>query len=194
MKKSLWMMAFVPFLLVGCFEVSVSLHPIYTEEDLIFVPELLGTWYEGEPDDETLSFSSDDHRSYDLVVPDDEGGTFAFSVHLIRIKGTMFLDLYPASDDEELFPYFMPVHNFFLVEQIEPTLKMRAMDDDWLESYLKEHPRSLRHEIVDEIIVLTASTKKLQAFLLKHMNKGAFEEEPTELTRLPPEAEPEPAP
>ena len=184
MKKSPWMMAFVAFWLVGCIP---SLHPIYTEEDLIFVPELLGTWSE-EGSDQTWSFSSDDPTSYHLVQTDEQGKKGAFSAHLIRIKGTMFLDLFPEEREEETTGFYkihrLPVHTFVFVEQIEPNLKISFMNGDWLESYLEEHPRSLRHEnFEDDTIVLTASTKELQAFLLEHVKtKDAFAK-PSEMTR-----------
>lgn len=184
MKKSLWMMVFVAFWLVGCIP---SLHPIYTEEDLIFVPELLGTWSE-EGSDETWSFSSEDPRSYDLVQTDDEGKKGEFSAHLFRIEGTMFLDLFPEEREEETSGFYkihlLPVHTFILVEQIEPNLKMSFMDGEWLESYLEEHPGSLRHEIVEDGgIVLTASTKELQAFLVEHVKTEDAFGASSELTR-----------
>jgi len=49
---------------------------------------------------------------------------------------------------------------------------------DWLEEYLKKSPAALRHEIVDRNLVLIASTRDLQSFMLHHVSiKEAFGED-----------------
>ena len=42
------------------------------------------------------------------------------------------------------------------------------MDDEDMEKLLKRDPNAVKHEIVDERLILTASTKELQAFVLKY--------------------------
>jgi hypothetical protein len=52
---------------------------------------------------------------------------------------------------------------------------MRAVDPNWLKGFVEKNPATIKHEIVDKDVVLTASTKELQSFLLRHLNtKGAF--------------------
>ena len=71
------------------------------------------------------------------------------------------------------------------VPQIQPTLQMGFLNADWLDKLLKKSPRALRHQRQgeDKGFVLTASTKELQKFLLKHVNdKDAFGE-PSEFKR-----------
>jgi two-component system phosphate regulon sensor histidine kinase PhoR len=69
------------------------------------------------------------------------------------------------------------------VSQIEPTLQMSFPDPKWLESHLKENPKAIRHEQIDDRVLLTASTQELQEFVCKHAETpGAFGE-PSNLKR-----------
>ena len=69
-----------------------------------------------------------------------------------------------------------------MVEQIEPELKIKSLDIDWLEQHLKNEPSAIDHTILSHgsnnkqgKIVLTASTEKLQKFAIKHLKTpGAF--------------------
>lgn len=54
-------------------------------------------------------------------------------------------------------------------------------DPDWLEKSLGEGVSDLKHERLDETILLTAGTEELQQFLLAHANE-AFDD-PDSLSR-----------
>ena len=170
-------------LLVGCIP---SIHPIYTEEDLIFVPELLGTWSEDDCE-ETWAFSAHDPKVYELVHTDEDGKQGRFVAHLVKLDDTLFLDLFPAEPVLETSDFYkvhlILAHTFILVEQIEPRLKMSTMSLKWLEEYLEQNPKALQHEQVEEGLVLTASTQDLQSFLIEHLGtEGAFDD-PTDMRR-----------
>ena len=63
------------------------------------------------------------------------------------------------------------------LRQIEPTLQMCSPDVDWLKKQLEQDPTLIRHEVIDDEIILSASTAELQAFWLKHLeSEGLFEE------------------
>ncbi len=170
--------------LAGC--VVRSLHPIYTEKDIVFEPSLIGEWA-GDRSKEVFVFSKHGKDGYKLVYTDaplttrDKSKQGAFSVQLLKIKGILFLDLYPVKPDlkENLLYklHLVPVHTFVHVRQIEPTLQMRIPDLDWLNKLLKEDPGAIRHESPPgDAVVLTASTQELQAFWLKHLTtERAFE-------------------
>jgi hypothetical protein len=154
-----------------------TLQPIYTEKDLIFDPALVGVW-RGEHDDDTWEFTKAGEKGYLLTMTGDSEGPVTFSAHLVKIQDATFLDLFPGGDlnckgASELT--WLKVHSFFLVREIGASLNLGYMDMDWLESYLTQHPEEIRHEKVDDRILLTASTEELQAFLHKHVaTEGAF--------------------
>ncbi len=95
------------------------------------------------------------------------------------------MDLFPKDPDQNSNPetmsnsfnrsHFVPVHSFVHLIQIEPTLQSSSLDIDWLREITTNNPQAIRHEKIGGQIILTASTKELQAFLLKHLKtKGAF--------------------
>ena len=71
----------------------------------------------------------------------------------------------------------MPVHTFLRLEIAGDTLRMAAMDPDWLKGLLKRDPSMLRHELLDGDgdLLITASTPELQAFVVAHRDtEGAW--------------------
>ena len=171
--------------LTGC--ISFTFNPIYTEKDLIFEPALSGLW--SEPDSrDTYKFARAGEKSYELVYTDENGYKGTFEVHLVNLGGTMFLDLYPRkkeiTNNEFYNAHFLVLHSIVYVEQIEPTLKISMMNDDWLKEYLEENPTAISYQIFNDNVVLTAPTEEVQAFLVSHVHmEGAFET-PTEMIRL----------
>lgn len=164
--------------LAGCIQ---SLYPIYTDKDLVFEPALVGTWAEKPDSKETWRFSKVDDTTYELVQTEDDGKTGTFVARLASVKGTLLLDLYPKDPELNATDYYKFhlrfVHSFILVTQVAPTLQMAPMDYDWLKGFLKTHPKAVRHEVVDDQLILTAPTRELQAFVLAHVKtKGAWGE------------------
>lgn len=174
-----------------------SLHPIYTEADLVIEPKLEGVWKEP---DSTATWSikrADDQseKTYAIVQTDEDAKRGEFIGHLAKVDGRLFLDLSPkepkidqASDFYHM--HLMPVHTIVHVQQIEPTLKATMLDPKWLEEHLKKNPAALKHEIVEDTLVLTASTKDLQQFFVKHLSTEGAYGEAMELARQKPAAAP----
>jgi hypothetical protein len=70
-----------------------------------------------------------------------------------------------------------------------PDLKIAFSDFDWLEDYLEENPGALAHHTEEDRILLTASTKQLQRFVLKHVSGGRLFSEYGTLIRQNPAGE-----
>ena len=182
-------------LMGGCVPV-LSLHPLYTKENVIFKQELLGTWADPNSPGTTWQFkrADKDKNIYKLVFSDEDGRKGLFDTHLVELKGRLFLDLYPADFPCDLedpnkvdWPYnsffLVPVHTFIKVDSIEPTLKMRLTIDDKVEQLLKENPKAVKHTVLEDKSLLTASTKELQAFVLKYADDERLFGESTVLKR-----------
>ena len=156
-------------LLAGCLP---SLHPLYNEKTLIFREELIGKWM--EDDGSFWQFRRGGEKEYKLRLFEEHEELGQFSAHLIEIEGLMFLDIFPDGDalenmDDFYQIHFLPVHTFLKVDRINPNLQLRMVDYEKMENMLENDPNILKHEILDDRIVLTASTEELQHFVIKHV-------------------------
>ena len=168
-------------LLGGCVPV-MSLHSLYTEGDVVFEENLVGTWVDDPDSPKTtweFSRAGAKEKAYKLVYSDDEGKKGSFVVHLVKLENKLFLDVLPSQfpseqqDWEKMkwaynFFFFVPAHTFIKIDSIEPQLKMRRTINDEMKELFKEEPNAVKHELVEDEIILTASTKELQAFVLKY--------------------------
>lgn len=191
-KKTLFYL--LAAILGGCIPV-MSLHPLYTDQDLVFEEKLLGTWIDDSNNIWEFKDPNEQGKIYELIVVDDEGKKGSFAAHLVKLQNTLFLDVYPnklpckSQDPEDMqwsYNAFLTVgvHTFMKVNSTEPQLKMQLTDDDELKKLLNEDPNAVEHTwLEDGKLVLTASTKELQAFVLKYADdKRVFIDE-TVLTR-----------
>ncbi len=55
---------------------------------------------------------------------------------------------------------------------------------DWLKKALVADPHSIRHERIEDEIVLSAETGELQAFFLKHLHTKDVFNEPSDMKRM----------
>jgi hypothetical protein len=169
MQKSIYIICGIfLFVLGGCGVTSI--HPLYTEQDIIFDPALLGDWTEKDSKG-TWTFTKSGEKVYNLEYIDEKGKNVIFEVHLLKLENRLFLDLFPKGPEIDenylLMLNTLPVHCFMRIEQIEPTLRLSMLDNDWLKKFLQEHPDAVRHEQENDRIILTAEPKELQAFLMK---------------------------
>jgi len=177
-------------LLAGCLP---SLHQLYTDETLVFEEGLVGKWRADESG--TWQFRQAGEKEYELRIYETEEELGRFEAHLVKIKGMMFLDLYPDSEfvkdlDDFYKWHLLAVHTFMKVDSIEPSLRLRIIDFDKVEDILEDNPDAIKHEVVDERIVLTAKTGQLQEFVVAHVDTifgdESDDEDLVEMTRLEP--------
>jgi hypothetical protein len=196
-------------LMGGCLPV-LSLHPLFTKENVVFEPKLLGRWVDDPNDPETIwlfqrSEKSEEEyeKAYKLTFCDKDAKKGIFTAFLVKMDNKLFLDIFPTQfpsgkDDVEEMNLsfnaflFMTGHTFVIVDSVEPKLKMRLTDDEDMKELLKENPDAIEHTFVDERLILTASTKQLQSFVLKYADdQRAFANEVVLLRQEPREAEKE---
>jgi len=174
------------FVIAGCVPVW-SLHPLYDDKHIVFDEKLLGTFTENKEDTIlTWEFTpTAEPNTYRLIYsslskeePNAVKGLF--EARLVKLDGHFFMDIYPkegpwGNGQDELnktkWPinafFMLPVHTFIKVEILESELKIRLTDDDNLKKLLKADPNAVKHEVVNDNPVLTASTQQLQSFVLK---------------------------
>ena len=156
-------------LLAGC--IVLSVYPFYTPKDLIFDPGLTGRWAKTTATNEFWQFS-DMGGEFHLLTTTDAQDTNCLEAHLFRLKQYQFLDLLTTQRDQ----FQMPVHLIAKAARKDGSLSLQFLDYGWLSGLLETNPAVLRHLVVpekpgdtnDAMVFLTAETKDLQKFLLKH--------------------------
>lgn len=209
MRAKKFLFYLITILLGGCVPV-MSLHPLFTEENLVFEEKLLGTWVDNPNSPKStwefqrvedsaqkegeLNPPKKPDKAYKLILLNNEDNTKgSFYAHLVKLENRLFLDVYPSripcaepdpNKDWLLNTFFLiPGHSFVIIDSIEPQLKMRWTNQDEMEKLLKEEPGAVKHELVEDGIILTASTEQLQQFVLKYADDERVFSEKTILTR-----------
>src|SRR6185503_1593717 len=145
--KKLLTIALVTFLVAGCVP---SWNPLYTDKDLVFDPQLVGTWKDNGK--ESWQFEKSGEKQYKLAYTDEEGRRATFDAHLCKIKDRRFLDLFLTEASEKDLNLnalatvtLLPAHLFLRVDEVGPSLKMAAVNPDWLEKHLEKNPGAVAH-------------------------------------------------
>jgi len=159
--------------MTGCWTLSV--HPLYFEKDLVFDPALIGVWGEKETGDgpgDIWTFMKSDEKSYRLLIREEDGEEGFFEAHLVKIDKFLFLDLYPEEPEgvnDFYMSHVIPAHSFMRVSLEGHVLRFAILDSQWLEESIQQKKVLIKHEIRDDVIVLTASTAQLQEFVMTYV-------------------------
>lgn len=172
--------------LVGCIR---SLYPLFTEDDLFFMPSLIGTWIEEEGKD-TWTFVKEGEKEYTLYHYQAEyeetggikmcGDTVKFSAQLGKLDKYFFLDIFPNKPETKVKNGFynyhlLPIHTISRLWIEGDTLKLSMLDNDWIEKMIDNNAFKIQHARPNEQLILTASTEELQALVIKYAeNSKAF--------------------
>ncbi len=167
-----------------------SVYPFYTNKDVVFDTRLVGEWREKDvtnnPD--AWMFERSTNNAYKLTVIEN-GKSGEFSAYLFKLKQEEFLDIIPtrcdfATNQADIVGFaIIPGHLLVRVSEIEPEFKPAFFNFDWLEKYLEKNPKALAHHSEDGGVVLTADTRGLQRFVLKHLGTNELFKESGEFVK-----------
>ena len=177
----------VPFklglvLMVGCvsgcgFYTVSSVHPLYTDDLLTTEAALVGTWIQrdqvfGDEGDSTWTFTESAGKAYELIIQSNQE-RFVFSVHLVRLGEHLYMDLFPK--DVAIAPRghsfdVLFAHHFVRLNVAGDVMQMPMLDLVAFRAAVEK--AKLPHTLVENQarLLLTASSKELQEFLLKRGN------------------------
>ena len=192
MKKVSIILAFtfIIIFLSGCL---TTLHPIFTEKDLVYDPKLIGTWKTDSTGNKSRAvitnlsvessidipgnISSIKHKGY-LIRYQDKNGTTSerYIAFLARIGRHLYFDYYPADKKEgrkidDFFGlHFVKMHTSYRVEiSKDGSFALSQLDGSYVKSLIDEKKIRISHETdADDNTVITASTQELQQYLLKY--------------------------
>ncbi|MEP7371847.1 MAG: hypothetical protein ABI675_00575 [Chitinophagaceae bacterium] len=190
MKKIILIAAF--FLGVLFLESCLTtLHPIFTEKDLVFDPRLTGNWKKIKDssiatyrqatakDLQTLSpvLQHNANKIYILEEEDAKNKTRStYYAFLVKLGKYYYLDYYPSglkenqSADEFFAAHYIPMHSIYRVKfNGNLSFDLQQLDGGYLEKLIRNKKIRLRHEVTDDgNYVITAPTEELQQYLIKY--------------------------
>ena len=183
--RTILLVIFIVFLLfmAGCVR---SLHPLYTDNDLVFERGLLGTWAEEKNSKDSWIFQKAGENAYDLIHTE-KGTSARFEAHLVRLGEFLFLDIFPEPPDtkNEFYKFHLiQAHTFSRIWIHGDVVRLSMLDNDWLWDMISHNKVSIRHERVDHGVILTASTEELQKFVVTYANDTLAFPQPSELSRI----------
>ncbi|MGZ3845615.1 MAG: hypothetical protein ACXVBH_06140 [Flavisolibacter sp.] len=172
----------------------LTLHPIFTPGDLVVDNRLQGKWKAGdgytefapatkvameEIPEKLRPFAN---KFYLCTRRSDDGTTGSRDLaFLVKIGNNYFLDMYPLQTDDtkridEFFTsHELKMHTISKLEFTGRNIRLIGFKDNYVEDLIKNREVRIRHSFVsspeeseEKKIVITASTKELQAFLLKY--------------------------
>ncbi len=182
-------MLLIILMLPGC--LVKSLHPFYTEKDVIFKKELTGTWTDADSSvwniqrhkqSTGLLNPAKPGKSYDITFSDQKGSA-TFLAHLFQLDGQLYLDFSPSEvfcgNDLAGF-HMVGTHSLAKVELAGGKITIRWYNEEWLAGLFNKNRIRINHERVpydpdiddpsSHQIILTASTAELQKFIVKYGN------------------------
>lgn len=157
-------------MVAGC--ITLSVYPFYNQKDLTFDSGMVGRWFKTSQTNELWQFTDVDGKYYRLTTTSDQD-TNILDAHLFQLQQYKFLDL--LTTNREMFQ--LPLHSISKVTRNDDTVTLQFLDYDWLVNLLQTNTAAIGHLVVPQgsdsgndgnMVYLTADTRELQKFLLKH--------------------------
>jgi hypothetical protein len=178
-------------LLLGLSSCLSTIHPIFTEKDLLFDAKLIGKWTEGKPAGETVEITRAtlqdltelptlrklEGKVYKAIYKDAQGATeAAYFGFLLKLGKNFYMDFYPAetpatmSYDEFYRGHYVKMHTAYRINFTSGnSFELKQLDESFLKNLIKDKKIRISHEITDdESFVVTAPTEELQQYIIKY--------------------------
>ncbi|MES1218858.1 MAG: hypothetical protein ABUT20_25355 [Bacteroidota bacterium] len=189
MKKIIPILLLLPFLLLlnGCL---TTLHPIFTEKDLVAGNQLSGSWEKAKDGsvttfrkvtkNELLQFSQtlqlNGDKIYKAVIKEKDEAESFYYVFLVKLGKYYYLDYYPAdtkdsSQSDAFFKaHYIPMHSIYRIDfGADGQFELKQLDGGYLEKLIKNKQIHIQHTTLDDGgYFITAPTEELQQYLIKY--------------------------
>lgn len=201
MKKIILTSAFFS-LLIFLSSCLTTIHPIFTEKDIVFKEELIGNWSLKEDKLRITPLAKEKgielpgkiatikDKGYLLDIDGDRSIGF-----LARIGNHLYFDFYPLLSevqqdfDEFFMAHLIRRHSVYRVNlKNKDSFELTMLDAEFLENLIKQNKFRIKHETDSEgSIIITASTEELQQYIIKYGDEpGAYLSESQIYTKVNP--------
>jgi hypothetical protein len=175
MKNRIWGIVILGLLFIsGCY--WRTLFPLFSKDELVTNDELPGYWMAPDSAGGWI-FEKGEDNTYDITLLSKDKSTKGVGC-LGMINKHLYLDIQPSQSfisDKNYDTYALPLHSFSQIQVNRKSLLMISMNFEWLKQLLKKRSSELRHEWVNESLVITAQTAELQKFTARYAdNVNAF--------------------
>jgi hypothetical protein len=180
----IWPVVAVALMGAACLDLAPrSLQPLVTEDDALDMPQIVGSWVQEGDDSQVIQFRARDDKSYEVSCvggADDEAKRGTFVVAFGRIGDQLYWNLtaLPLDDEADIWSvHRLPVHSFSRIHLEGDRLAIASIDADWMKEALADSRIDIAHTMVDDIVLLTATSAELKQLVLDHGDdEGAFGE------------------
>lgn len=179
--KSRLLAVFIVLCLPLCACPSYSSHPLYTDEDAVAEPALEGTWGADSDDQTELLFQKSGDHEYSLAVscPDTKVHQ-NYKVHLVRLGGQLFMDLFFESQTVEGTEVEEPAgafhaHVILKVNISGNDFAFATLEDDAIRKPIVPESTPPDNDQTDEGLLVTAQTDALRDYVSAHAEDGFSE-------------------
>lgn len=209
MKKVSIILAFT-FLVIFLSSCLRTLHPIFTTKDIVYEPNLIGTWKTENQGtkgfviitnlagDNSIELpekiSTIKQKGYLISYQDEDGkSTEQYIAFLARIGKHRYFDYFPADKkdnetiDEFFASHFVKMHTSYRVDiSKDGSFELSQLDELYVTKLINEKKLRISHEKdANGNIVITASTDELQQYIIKYGDEpGAYGNEKTVFTKI----------
>ena len=201
MKKAAIILGFT-FIIIFLSSCLKTLHPIFTEKDLVYDARFIGTWKTDSTGARAVITNLSSESSIDLPgnIPSikqkgylvnykgkDGNTTGLYIAFLARIGKHLYFDYYPADkkNDKTIDDFFMvhmvKMHTSYKVDFTSDGFEMSQLDKGFIERLIDEKKIRIGHEKSEEgDVIITASTSELQQYIIKYGDDpSAYQSEKT---------------
>jgi hypothetical protein len=170
-----------------------SIHPVWSKDKDIAEPTLVGVWRAGE--EKTTYTVARDGDAYRMTARDNDQKNpeeWALEMRLVKLGDARFADLTtPDSERSKVGDhwgaFFIPTHMFVKYAVEGDNLRVWVLGREWLERSAAGNKAPLPFTPLGmDLLLITAETPALQAFLQAHASDAAAFGEPIELKRVKP--------
>ena len=186
MKKNI--IFYLVILVLGTSSCTVfSVHPLYDDASTVTDNRLQGTWMDSE-DSSTFVNIEPAGNFYKLTRWEKED-TIWYEAHYLKIDNSFYMDLYPLKGmpfdiDEMMMKNYFPVHSFLKLDLKNDSVVVRLFDEEKLIHLFKQNRIRLRHELMDDYVLITASTDDLRKFIDKYSASEDVFENPSTFLKI----------